>query len=131
MDAIDRLGNDQAGGNPGQGNPITGGGFIEWSDQLRDVEDMLGNPELRAEAARIRDRARALRAELERHSEAPKYELLKDQVLDPLVELRDRIAEELARRDVKRSDVPLDRDPVPREFAEQVREYYERLGSGQ
>lgn len=131
MDAVDRLGNDEVGGNPGQGNPITGGGFIEWSDQLRDVEDMLGNPELRAEAARIRDRARALRAELERHSETPKYELLEEQVLEPLVELRDRIAEELARRDVKRSDVPLDRDPVPREFAEQVREYYERLGSGQ
>jgi hypothetical protein len=91
---------------------------------------MLGNPELRAEAARIRDRARALRAEFQRHSELPKYELLADQVLEPLVELRDRIAEELARRDVKRSDVPLDRDPVPREFAEQVREYYQRLGSG-
>jgi hypothetical protein len=130
LDAMDRVGR-QDGGRTGPGGPITGGGFVEWSDQLRDVEDMLGNPELRAEAARIRDRARALRAEFQRHSEAPKYELLEDQVLEPLVELRDRIAEELARRDVKRSDVPLDRDPVPREFAEQVREYYERLGSGQ
>ncbi|MFO0896275.1 MAG: DUF4175 family protein [Pirellulales bacterium] len=129
FDAVDRVGPN--GGGPGPGNPITGEGFIPWSDQLRDVEDMLGDPELRAEAARIRDRARALRAELQRHSEVPKYELLKEQVLEPLVQLRDRIAEELARRDVKRSDVPLDRDPVPREFADQVREYYERLGRGE
>jgi hypothetical protein len=129
LDAVDRL-TQRDGGRTGPGGPITGPGFLEWSDQLRDVEDMLGNPELRAEAARIRDRTRALRAEFQRHSEAPKYELLEDHVLEPLVELRDRIAEELARRDVKRSDVPLDRDPVPREFAEQVREYYQRLGSG-
>ncbi len=128
LDAIDR---NAGGGRSGPGNPITGAGFVEWSDQLRDVEDMVGDPELRAEAARIRDRARALRGEFERHSEAPKYELLKEQVLEPLVQLRDRLAEELARRDVKRSDVPLDRDPVPREYAEQVREYFERLGRGQ
>jgi hypothetical protein len=27
--------------------------------------------------------------------------------------------------------VPIDRDPVPPQFAEGVRRYYERLGSGQ
>jgi hypothetical protein len=51
------------------------------------------------------------------------------QVLKPLVEVRSRIAEELARRDVnKDSLVPIDRDPVPNRFAESVRRYYEELG---
>ena len=34
-------------------------------------------------------------------------------------------------RDVIDALVPIDRDPVPPQFAEGVRRYYERLGSGQ
>jgi len=47
-----------------------------------------------------------------------------------LVELRDRVAAELLRRTAKQAIVPLDRDPVPPKYAEKMRLYYERLGSG-
>ena len=49
----------------------------------------------------------------------------------PLVEVRNRVAEELARRDSKDSLAPIDRDPVPNRFAESVRRYYEELGKDQ
>ena len=51
-------------------------------------------------------------------------------VAEPIRELRDRIAEEVRRRESPDSLVPIDRDPVPPQFAEGVRRYYERLGSG-
>ena len=41
-----------------QTGPLTGQNFLEWSDRLRDVEEMMEDPELRAEAATIRDRAK-------------------------------------------------------------------------
>ena len=40
------------------------------------------------------------------------------------------MAEELLRRESSEALVPIDREPVPPEYAEQVRRYYERLGSG-
>ena len=46
----------------------------------------------------------------------------------PLAELRDRLSEELARRDSKDALVPIDRDPVPPKYTEHVRRYYEELG---
>jgi hypothetical protein len=46
----------------------------------------------------------------------------------PLAELRNRLTEELARRESKESLVPIDRDPVPAKYAERVRRYYEDLG---
>jgi hypothetical protein len=52
------------------------------------------------------------------------------QVAGPLVQLRDRVAEELLRRTSQQAIVPLDRDPVPPQFTEKTRRYYERLGSG-
>jgi hypothetical protein len=97
---------------------------------MRDVEEMLGDPQLSAEAARIRERARALRADSKRHSAPPNWDLVKLQVAEPLAELLDRVHIELLRRTKSDSLVPLDRDPVPAEFAEQVRKYYERLGTG-
>ena len=130
--------NQQRGGaNEGNGNerrftPLTGGGeeFRGWSDRLRDVEEMVQDPELRAEAARIRERARALRAEFKRHSDEPNWDLVQQQVAGPLFELRDRVVEELLRRTAKKAIVPLDRDPVPPEYAEKTRRYYEQLGGG-
>jgi hypothetical protein len=131
-----------AGGNPRGGfgpfedylprnsGPLTGDRFRDWSDRLRDVEEMVADPELRAEAARIRERARALRAELKRHAGDPNWELVQSQVAGPLVELRDRVAAELLRRTAKQAIVPLDRDPVPPKYAEKTRLYYQRLGSG-
>jgi hypothetical protein len=122
----------QLGGRPGGGppRPITGEGFRQWSDRMRDVEELLDDPELRAEAARIRDRARGVREEFKRHSKEPDWNKLQGLVAEPINELRDRIAEEVRRRDSPDSLVPIDRDPVPPKFTEGVRRYYERLGSG-
>lgn len=109
--------------------PLTGDQFREWSDRLRDVEEMVADPELRAEAARIRERARAMRAEMKRHSAEPNWELIQSQVAGPLVELRDRVSSELLRRTAKQAIVPLDRDPVPPRYSEKMRLYYQRLSS--
>ena len=112
--------------------PITGEDFREWSDRLRDVEEIVDDPELRAEAARIRERARSFRREFKRHSEEPKWSLIKSLVARPLRELRQQVSEELLRRSgAKNALVPIDRDPVPDQFAEQVRRYYENLGRGE
>jgi hypothetical protein len=40
------------------------------------------------------------------------------------------VAEEVRRRESPNSLVPIDRDPVPPDYAESVRRYYERLGGG-
>ena len=124
---------DQLGGDGGNfaGGPITGGEYTEWSDRLRDVEEMLDVPELRAEAARIRDRARNARQDLKRHSKEPQWDLVKMEIAGPLVELRTRISEELARRESKEALVPIDRDPVPTRYSELVRRYYEELGKSE
>jgi hypothetical protein len=95
---------------------------------LRTVEEMLDDPDLRAEAARIREVAKGMRAEFKRHSVDPKWEMVRSQIRAPLAQLRDRVSEELARREKKDALVPIDRDPVPAKFAEQVRKYYENLG---
>lgn len=110
--------------------PIAGEDFLDWSDRLRDVEEMVSDPELQAEAARVRDRARGIRADLKRNSRPPNWELVHDEVLVPLVELRDRVAEELLRRASKKAVLPLDRDPVPPKYSAKTRRYLERLGSG-
>jgi hypothetical protein len=122
---------DRLGGNPnGPGGPITGEGFREWSDRMRDVEELLEDPALRAEAARIRDRVRGAREDFKRHSKVPDWTKMQGLVADPMGELHDRIAEEIRRRESPDSLVPIDRDPVPPKFAQGVRRYYERLGSG-
>ncbi len=67
---VDPLRNQPAGNPNEPAGPITGEGFREWSDRMRDVEELLEDPGLRAEAARIRDRA-AGRAKSS--SDTPKY----------------------------------------------------------
>jgi hypothetical protein len=110
--------------------PLTGEGFRDWSDRLRDVEEMVEDPRLRDEAAGIRDRARQVRGDFQRHSKMPEWELVEKMIARPIRELRQHVAEELLRRSAeKNSVVPIDRDPVPARFVEQVRRYYERLGS--
>ena len=118
------------GGANRESAPITGEDFLKWSDRLRDVEEMVDDPELRAEAARIRDQARAIRAEFKRHSKEPNWGLVRVNVAEPLVELSNRVSDELLRRNSKQAIVPLDRDPVPPKYSEKTRRYYERLGSG-
>jgi hypothetical protein len=110
--------------------PLTGDDYREWSDRLRDVEEMIDDPELRSEAARVRDRARGVRSDLKRHAKEPNWDLVRETIAGPLVELQKRVAEELLRRESKDARVPLDRDPVPSRYEEDVRRYYERLGSG-
>lgn len=119
------------GGGQREFSPLSGQDFLEWSDRLRDVEEMVDDPELRAEAARIRDQARSLRAEMKRHSTTPNWNLVRVNVAEPLAELANRVADELVRRNSKQAIVPLDRDPVPPRYSEKTRKYYERLGSGQ
>ena len=112
-------------------SPMTGEGFREWSDAMRDVEEMVGEPDLRSEAATIRDRARQMRVESRRHSQPPKWTEVEKMVAEPLRELRMKVNEELMRRAADRTDpVPIDRDPVPDQFSDAVKRYYERLGSG-
>lgn len=118
----------QAGGR-GTG-PIREDGFRDWSDRLRATEDMLDDPQLRAEAAKLRERARSAREEFKRHSKEPDWKQLQEMVANPLTELRNKVGEELRRRESPNSLVPIDRDPVPPDYADSVRRYYERLGSG-
>jgi hypothetical protein len=110
--------------------PLTGDDFRDWADRLRDVEEMVDNPELRAQAAQIRERARAVRNDVNRHSEKPNWDIVRDTIGQPLVELRNQVSQELLRRQSDEALVPIDREPVPPQYAEQVRKYYERLGSG-
>ncbi len=92
---------------------------------------MLDDPELSAEAARILDRAADARRQYKRHSRVPDWNKLRDLVAEPLVELRQRIDEEINRRQSPDALAPIDRDAAPAEFTEQVRRYYQRLGAGE
>jgi len=69
--------------------------------------------------------------DLRRNSEPPNWDLVRLQLIAPLVQLRDRLAEEILKRTAKEALVPIDRDPVPPRYAEPVRRYYQQLGSGQ
>ena len=111
-----------------QAGPLTGDNFAEWSDRLRNVEEMVDSPALRTEVARIRETAQGVRTDFKRHSLKPNWDLVNTKISAPLVELRNRLTEELARRESKESLVPIDRDPVPTKYAERVRRYYEELG---
>jgi hypothetical protein len=92
---------------------------------------MLDQPELRNEMARVRDRARAVRSDFTRHSKPPQWDLVRTEILKPMVEVRSRVMEELAKRESNEALVPIDRDPVPPKFAEKVRKYYEQLGKSE
>lgn len=110
------------------GGPITGEDFARWADRLREVEELVEFPDLRGRLAVARERARQLRQEYRRELKKPDWAVLRLEVLRPLVEVRDQIAEELARREPRERLVPVDRDPVPARFSELVRRYYEELG---
>jgi hypothetical protein len=98
---------------------------------MRDVEEMLEDPDLRSRVARIRDDARGMRAEFKRHSKEPNWSLVEELIARPLAELQERLDEELLKRQSDEALVPIDRDPVPRQFSDALRRYYEQLGSGQ
>lgn len=121
---------NHGGHSGGPGGPLTGEDYQEWSDGLRNVEEMVDDPQLRAEVARVRERARSMRVEFKRHSKEPAWDLVRTEIYEPLVELQNRLAEEIARRESDDALVPIDRDPVPDRYSELVRRYYENLGSG-
>jgi hypothetical protein len=110
--------------------PITGNDFGEWSDALRDVEESVRDPEMRGAAAGIRQAARELHRDYIRHSKEPQWDLVRELVAKPLAQLRETVQAELLRKSADRNAVvPIDRDPVPTVFEQQLRRYYENLGS--
>ena len=111
-----------------QRGPLTGQDYREWSDTLRDVEEMLTEQQLREEVARVRDRAKGMRTEFVRHGTEPQWDLVRSRITEPLAELRAQIGEKLAQLQSDDALVPIDRDPVPDRFAEVVRKYFENLG---
>ena len=122
-----REGNGRATNNV-EGQPLTGDEYGKWSDQLRDIEEMLDDPELRNRVAQVRDRARAIRADFKRHGEEPQWDLVKSQLLGEMQSLQQRINQELSKLESDRAMVPIDREPVPEEFDSLVQRYYELLG---
>jgi len=118
----------------GQANsaaPISGDDFLEFSDRLRDVEEILDDPELQSQVARVREAARDIRREARKHAADPQWSLVERLVANPLRDLRVKLQEELLRKTAaKNSLVPIDRDPVPSEFEKAQQKYYENLGSG-
>ena len=112
-------------------SPLTGEDYANWSQRLSNVEEMVDKPELRNQIAQARDRARAARTEFKRNAKPPQWNLVGTDILKPLLEVRERIADELSRRESKDSLAPIDRDPVPGKYTDLVKRYYEKLGAGQ
>ena len=113
----------------GSKGPLTGEDYSAWADRLRDVEEALDDPTLRAKVAQAREQARVLRNDYKTNAKEPQWELVRSKIIEPLAEVRQKVGEDLARRESKDSMAPIDRDPVPKQFTEQVKRYYERLGS--
>ena len=122
---FDRLLNDDT---HTYGGPLTGANFGPWSDRLRDIEEVLEFPDLRNQVATSRERARLMRQDFKRDQKKPDWAVVRLQVIGPLLEVRARIADELARRDSNDALAPIDRDPVPSRYSTLVRRYYEELG---
>ncbi len=123
-----RVGEGARMGGLGNWAPLTGEDFARWNERLRDVEELIDSPDLRKAVAEARERARLARRDFRQDLKKPDWTVVELQILKPLVEVRSRVAEELARRESKDSLAPIDRDPVPNRFAESVRRYYEELG---
>ena len=110
--------------------PITGNNFNEWSDALRDVEESVRDPEMRGVASGIRQAAREMHRDYVRHSKEPQWDLVRELVAKPLAQLQETVQAELLRKSADRNAVvPIDRDPVPTVYEQQLRRYYENLGS--
>ncbi len=121
----------ELGGNNAVGGPITGGGYLYWSDQLRNVEQAVDQQDLRNQLATVRERVSAMRAEFRQTQRKPDVNVVREQIITPLTQVRSWLQDELARRENSDSLAPLDRDPVPDHYTELVRQYYEKLGSAQ
>jgi len=133
LDAIEeRMQRVGVGGGLESSSPLMGEDYAQWTDRLRDIEELVRDPELKAEAARVREAARDFRKEYKRYSKEPQWELVKKMISKPLQELQRRVQEELVRKTAKENElVPLDRDPVPDRFRSELDRYFERLGGEQ
>lgn len=124
---LEGFGSDFGSARGGSG-PLLGEDYAPWSDRLREVEEMIEDPNLRSQVATARERARLTRQAFKRELKKPDWAVVRLQVIQPLVEVQQQIREELRRRDPGDTLVPIDRDPVPARYAELVRRYYEQLG---
>jgi hypothetical protein len=115
----------------GDGGPITGNNYVNWSGRLRDVEQVLDPQDLRNQLATVRERTAVLRANYRERGQLPQSDVVRSQILAPMTQVRVWLQEELSRQEDTASLVPLDRDPVPDNYSELVRKYYEKLGSAQ
>jgi hypothetical protein len=133
LDALEeRMQRAGGGGGLESSSPLMGEDYAQWTDRLRDIEKLVRDPELKAQAARVREAARDFRKEYKRHSKEPQWELVKKLISNPLQELQRRVQEELVRKTAKENElVPLDRDPVPDRFRSELDRYFERLGGEQ
>jgi hypothetical protein len=135
--SVAREGNRSGAEGSVRGGDVHGGGdgvpaqeLGEWITRLDRVETLLERPHLRAGVARAQRAAEELRADMRRHATKPNSKEIEQSLLQPLLQLRDSISAELARREGRESDVPIDREPVPRKFEQPVKRYYEALGGG-
>ena len=135
-DLVRQFGGSHGAGslNRGEGaldhGPITGSDFVDWSSRMHDVEQVLDDQALRTQLAAAREHAAAMRAEFRQSRIKPKPDLVRRQILDPIAEVRVQVRQDLARLTSTNTLVPLDHDPVPDNYSELVRQYYERLGGG-
>jgi hypothetical protein len=121
------------GGRGGLGinGPITGNQFVDWSDRMRQVEEVVDAPDLRNRLAEVRERVAVFRSDFRQRHQKPDPHAVQSLVVAPMAEVRARLEEDLTRLSNAKSLVPLDHDPVPETYSEMVRKYYEKLGGGQ
>jgi hypothetical protein len=120
-----------SGANAGGNNPITGVGYANWADRMREVEQVLDSPDLRNQLATVRERVGAFRGYYRQDGRVPSGEVVRNQILEPMAQARVWLRQQIARLEDANSLVPLDRDPVPEKYSDLVRSYYEKLGSGE
>ncbi|NLT69700.1 MAG: hypothetical protein GXX91_03275, partial [Verrucomicrobiaceae bacterium] len=113
-----------------EAGPITGEDYEAWSDRLAEIEEMLPQEDLRNAVGQVRDDARAMRIDFRRDNQPPGAATIQRKITEPLIELRQRLNEEIAKLNRENPVAPIDRDPVPSEFRDLVRRYYEELGAG-
>jgi len=94
-------------------------------------EEALDDPQLRNGLAQVRDRVREMRTDFVRHSKSPQWDMVQLDLLNPLVEVRSRIMEELTKLESKDTLVQIDRDPVPVKYSGRVGKYFELLSQNE
>ncbi len=98
---------------------------------LRDIEELVDDPELQSRVAQVREAAREIRRDYTRHAKEPQWPMVRRLVAEPLQEIRKQVTQELLRQTAERNAVvPIDRDPVPTRYERSLQDYYERLGGG-